>query len=58
MKNYSIYLTTEKEKNDFTRIARIYGAEVCAVSGCGVGYYIQINATETQAQKINRSIGA
>ena len=53
MKNYSIYLSTENEKNKFTRVTRIYGAEVAAVSGCGNGYYIQINATENQVNKIN-----
>lgn len=58
MKNYSIYLSTENEKSTFLRVARVYGAEIAAVSGCGNGYYIQINATETQVTKINRRIGA
>lgn len=53
MKNYSIYLTTEKEKQRFIQIAREHGATVAAVSGCGAGYYLQITATEKQAKKIN-----
>lgn len=56
MNNYSIYLATEKEKINLLQIARNYGATVAGVSGCGTGYYIQITATEEQAQKINNTL--
>ena len=53
MNNYSIYLSTEKEKYKFIETARAVGAVVTGVSGCGAGYYVQINATEKQAGAIN-----
>lgn len=55
MENYSIYLETETEKYDFIDAARNAGAAVTGVSGCGAGYYIQINATPEQAEYINRT---
>ena len=53
IQNYSIYLETETEKYTFIRIARGAGATITGVSGCGPGYYIQIDATEDQAARIN-----
>lgn len=56
--NYNIYLTTESEKYDFMLLARSTGAIITGVSGCGSGYYIQIQATPTQAHEINGRLGA
>ena len=56
MNNYSIYLSTETEKNNFKKVAQEFGATITAVSGCGTGYYIQLNATEEQAQNINNTM--
>ena len=56
MNNYSIYLATETAKNNFKKVAHECGATITAVSGCGTGYYIQLNATETQAQQINNTL--
>lgn len=53
---YSVYLETETEKYDFIEAARQAGATVAGVSGCGSGYYIQINATPDQAETINRTV--
>ena len=55
MANYSIYLSTETEKFDFITAAREAGATVSGVSGCGTGYYIQIDATPDQAEYINKT---
>ena len=56
MTNYNIYLETETEKYDCIAQARKAGATVTGVSGCGTGYYIQIDATEAQADYINRNL--
>lgn len=53
MKNYNVYMTTEKAKYDFITTARRIGAIITGVSGCGTGYYIQLNATDEQAARIN-----
>lgn len=53
--SFSIYLETETEKYDFIRATREAGATVTGVSGCGTGYYIQISATQAQADYINRT---
>ena len=53
MENYNIYLSTETEKYKFIDISRENGATVASVSGCGTGYYISIQATESQADRIN-----
>ena len=58
MNNYNIYLATETEKHDFMRLARILGAKITGVSGCGPGYYIQLQATPYQAHQINKRLGA
>lgn len=57
MKNYNIYMATEAEKYNFINIARNAGAVITGVSGCGTGYYIQIDATEAQADAINNALG-
>ena len=54
MNNYSIYLATEADKYEFITAARAAGATVTGVSGCGTGYYIQIDATAAQVAEINR----
>lgn len=54
--NYNIYMATETEKYNFIQIAREAGAVVTGVSGCGTGYYIQIDATEAQAAAINKAL--
>ena len=53
MENYSIYLQTENEKYTFMDIVRQAGAVLAAVSGCGSGYHISIQATPGQADRIN-----
>ena len=58
MENYSIYLETEKQKYSFIEIVRKAGAILAAVSGCGTGYHISIEATPGQAERINRMWGA
>ena len=55
MENYSIYLQTETEKYDFIDAARKAGAIITGVSGCGPGYYIQLDATPEQADYIDRT---
>lgn len=57
MNNYNIYFNEETEAAEFKRIARSEGAIITAVSGCGTGYYIQLDATEKQAARINKRIG-
>ena len=56
MANYSIYLATEAEKYNLIALAREAGAAVTGVSGCGTGYYIQIDATAAQVEKINKKL--
>lgn len=56
MENYSIYLSTEFEKYDLMHHARMCGAKITGVSGCGPGYYIQIDATAEQVDYINRNL--
>ena len=53
MENYSIYLETENEKYTFIDIVHRSGAVLAAVSGCGSGYHISIQATPGQADRIN-----
>lgn len=54
--NYNVYMKTEKEKYDFIDTARRIGAIITGVSGCGTGYYIQLDATDKQAEKINAAL--
>ena len=58
MQNYNIYVQTENEKYDFMALARAAGAVITGVSGCGTGYYIQLQATPAQAHTINLRLGA
>ena len=53
MENYSIYLATEDEKYTMMGLVRQFGAILTAVSGCGDGYHISIQATPGQADRIN-----
>ena len=56
MHNYNIVANTETEKYRLLSIIRAAGALLTGVSGYGRGYYIQIMATEEQAEKINNMI--
>lgn len=56
MENYNIYLSTAFEKYDLMQHARQCGAKITGVSGCGPGYYIQIDATAGQVDYINRNL--
>ena len=53
MNNYNITASTETEKYNIIEIIRAAGAVLTGVSGYGSGYYIQLDATPEQAQKIN-----
>lgn len=58
MNNYNIYLSTESEKYNFISLVRAAGAILTGVSGCGTGYYIQIDATPDQVSEINAALEA
>ena len=53
MNNYNIIAETETQKYNIIKIIREAGAVLAGVSGCGAGYYIQLDATPTQAAEIN-----
>lgn len=55
MNDYNIYLNTEIEKYDLIHATREAGAILAGVSGCGTGYYIQIEATPEQIEYINKT---
>lgn len=57
MQNYNIYLSTEAEKYRLMELTRAAGAKITGVSGCGSGYYIQMQATPAQVLTINKSLG-
>jgi hypothetical protein len=57
MNNYNIMAHTEKQKYNIINIIREAGAILTGVSGCGTGYYIQIDATPEQADNINLMLG-
>lgn len=57
MNNYNITAGTETEKYNIINIIRQAGAVLTGVSGCGTGYYIQIDATPEQAENINLMLG-
>jgi hypothetical protein len=57
MNNYNIIADTEKQKLFIINIINIAGATLTAVSGCGSGYYIQLDATPQQADNINLMLG-
>jgi hypothetical protein len=54
MKNYNIVAATENDKYSILETIRAAGAVLTGVSGYGSGYYIQFDATEAQADYINR----
>lgn len=56
MSNYNIVATTATEKYNIIEAIRNSGAVLIGVSGYGSGYYIQLNATEDQADQINKII--
>lgn len=56
MANYNLYRETEVEKYNMIDIIRKAGATLTGVSGCGNGYYIQIDETPEQAETINKMI--
>lgn len=57
MNNYNIIAGTETQKYNIINIIRQAGAVLTGVSGCGTGYYIQIDATPEQAENINLMLG-
>lgn len=56
MKSYNIVASTEADKYSVMQTIRDSGATLTGVSGYGSGYYIQFDATEEQADYINRFI--
>ena len=56
MQAYNLYRETEAEKYQVINIIRKAGATLTGVSACGTGYYIQLDATEKQAETINNMI--
>ena len=56
MSHYNIVASTEAEKYRIIKAIRNSGAVLTGVSGYGAGYYIQLNATDHQAEKINQII--
>lgn len=58
MHNYNIYVQTEAEKYNILDMIRAAGGKITGVSGCGTGYYIQLQATPSQVITINKRLGA
>ncbi len=58
MNNYNIVASTEKEKYRIVDVIRAAGAIVSGVSGYGSGYYIQLDATPDQVERINNALEA
>lgn len=56
MQAYNLYRETEAEKCQVINFIRKAGATLTGVSACGTGYYIQLDATEKQAETINNMI--
>lgn len=56
MNNYNIYAANENDKYKIIEVIRKAGAVLTAVSGCGTGYYIQLDATQDQADAINKRL--
>lgn len=56
MTNYNIVAMTEETKYQIIAVIRSSGAVLSGVSAYGLGYYIQLNATEEQAERINRTL--
>lgn len=57
MTNYNIIANSEDQKYNIINIIKQVGAVLTAVSGYGSGYYIQLDATPEQADKINTLLG-
>ena len=57
MTNYNIIANSEDQKYNIINIIKKAGAILTAVSGYGTGYYIQLDATPEQADKINAMLG-
>ena len=53
MNNYNIVANTETEKQSILQAIKTSGAVLTGVSGYYTGYYIQLDATEEQANKLN-----
>ena len=56
MSNYNIVASTENEKYRIVDIIRTAGAVLTAVSGYGNGFYIQLDATADQVERINNAL--
>jgi len=56
MNNYNISAATENEKYKILEVIRAAGAVLTGVSGYGSGYYIQLDATPEQADRINNAL--
>lgn len=54
--SYNLYRETTAGKYEAMAMIRKAGATVTGVSGCGSGYYIQLNATPEQASELDRMI--
>jgi hypothetical protein len=56
MKNYNIVAMTEETKYQIIEVIRSSGAILSGVSAYGLGYYIQLNATDDQAERIDTTL--
>ena len=56
MHNYNIVAATEAEKYRIIELIRSTGATLTGVSGYGTGYYIQMDASDSQASAINAAL--
>lgn len=56
MTNYNIVAKTEAEKYQIIEVIRTSGAVLTGVSAYGSGYYIQLDATQDQAERINSDL--
>lgn len=56
MKNYNIVAMTEETKYQIIEVIRSSGAILSGVSAYGLGFYIQLNATDEQAERINTTL--
>lgn len=55
-RNYSVFLNSANAKYRYMNAARVAGAYITDVSGCGTGYHISIDATPAQVEKIERKL--
>ena len=56
MHNYNIDAQPEQDKYKRISYIKAAGAILTAVSGCGTGYYIQLDATPEQVHIINERL--